>query len=223
MRVLLVEDSVRLSESLHSLFERNGFVADVADTLTMAKTAVENYSYDLVTLDRMLPDGDGLDVIKHCRQVGINTRFLVLSALDQTSEKVKGLELGAEDYIAKPFEPDELIARVKVVVRRPLSVAKREKTYGNLVFEQDTSSYAIDDTPFVPRRYEALILETLMRNPGKVVRRETMENAIYGYDKDIASNSLEAHVCRLRRALEDNHSSVQIKTVRGVGYVLALS
>ena len=221
MKVLLVEDSPKLSESLQTLFRKNGFVADVAGTLQVAKEAVRTYPYDLVMLDRMLPDGDGLDVIKFCREYSVLTRFMVLSALDQTSEKVKGLELGAEDYIAKPFEPEELVARVKVAVRRPISTQKREKTFGSLTWDLDSSNFSIGEQPFVPRRYEALILEVLMQNPGKVVRREALENSVYGYDRDIASNSLEAHISRLRKSLDEEQAGVQIKTVRGVGYVLA--
>ena len=221
MRILIVEDEPDIADSLKRFFVRNGFVADWVETIDLARNALRDFPYDLILIDRMLPDGDGIELIQFCRKNGIETRFLVLSALDQIEEKVKGLDLGADDYVLKPVDFDELLARVRASLRRPISLTSVVKRFGDVSFEESNMNFTVNEETVVFRRAEGLLLAALMRSPGRVVTRASLENALYGFNMEIASNSLEAQMSRLRKSLSAQGSNVQIKTVRGVGYVLS--
>ena len=222
MRILIVEDEEELGANTQRLLFRNNYVADLATSVGMATSALQNSPYDLVILDRMLPDGDGLEVVHFCQEKGIETRYLILSAVDQIEEKVKGLESGADDYVLKPVVKEELLARVRASLRRTINTSKTVIRFGDLAYEQSTMNFLFNDESVVLRRSEGLIMEALMRKPGRVVTRNTLETALYGYDQYVESNSLEAQISRLRKSLANLGSRVTIKTVRGVGYVLAV-
>ena len=226
MRVLLVEDDANLSEAVRRLLRKEGHIVDLADSLRMAKAAITGHPYDVVLLDRMLPDGEGTALIFHAREAGVRTRFLILSALGDIRERVEGLDLGADDYVVKPFEPDELCARIRAVGRRPTGGAPSTVEFGNLRLDRasrDISANVDGDTggrPLVLPRRESTLLQTLLERAGRVVTRESLESAMYGYDDLFQSNTLESHVSRLRKHLAETDAGVAIHTIRGVGYML---
>ena len=226
MRVLLVEDDPNLADAIRRLLQREGHVVDVATTLRMGKAAITSNPYAVVLLDRMLPDGDGTRLIFHARENGVHTRFLILSALGDIDHRVEGLDLGADDYVVKPFEPDELCARIRAVGRRPVPDISRTVAIGNLRMDSATgdlstsSNGAENGTPVVLPRREMTLLQKLMDRAGRVVTREALETAMYGYDDVIQSNTLESHVSRLRKHLVETDTRVAIHTIRGVGYML---
>lgn len=222
MRLLLVEDDIDIAETLVAYLERNGFVVDVADSLAMAQDALETGEIDLILLDRVLPDGDGVSLIAHAKARNRPQRFLLLTALSEIDDRVDALELGADDYLSKPFEPRELLARIRNALRRPINAEREVRSFGPLTMDVEACTFAIAGTPLSLRRTEALVLEALMARPGQLVRRETLESRVYGYDKFVNANSLESQISRLRRNLGEHDPSVRIHAVRGMGYQLVL-
>jgi len=223
MRLLLVEDDGDVAETLTAYLERQGFVVDRADTLAMAQDALLDNEFDLVLLDRLLPDGDGVSLIGYAQAHKRPQRFLLLSALAGIDDKVTGLELGAHDYIAKPFEPRELVARIRVAMRHDLHKTREMRRFGPILHDVEVGGFFVNDAPMSLRRSEALVLATLMMRDGALVRRDTLEMRVYGYDKFVNGNSLESIISRLRKALATKTGAVKILSVRGVGYQLVES
>ncbi|MCJ2185800.1 response regulator transcription factor [Novosphingobium beihaiensis] len=221
MRLLLVEDDADVAETLVAFLERDGFVVDLAPTLEIAQDAITDNAFDLIVLDRLLPDGDGVTLITYAERHKLPQRFLLLTALSDLDERLKGLELGADDYLAKPFEPRELLVRIRNVLRREIKVTSEIRQFGPLSFDVAGSAFFIDGVPLSLRRTEALVLEALMARPGVLVPRETLESRVYGYDKFVNANSLESQISRLRKNLSEKTSRVKIQAIRGVGYQLA--
>ncbi len=220
MKILLVEDDPDLAATMQRLLDRQNYVVDHAGSLQVAKAAVLDNEYAIVLLDRRLPDGDGTELIRYARSKELNTRFLILSALGEIEQRVEGLDLGADDYMVKPFEPDELLARMRAAARRPLPESEKILELGNLRLNCATRNFRISgETVVLPRR-EMVILECLMSGAGRVVTRDVLESAMYGYDEEVQSNTLESHVSRLRKNLASKEAGVAIHTVRGVGYLL---
>lgn len=223
MRILLVEDEPDMAALLRAALAKHDFVTDCAPSIEIAIEAIETVAHDLVILDRQLEDGDGATLIAHIRTHRPHTPIVVLSAKSGTKDRIEGLNLGADDYLAKPFAVDELVARLRAVLRRPSQVETAPLAMGNLTLALDHGEVFIDgDKIDLPRR-EYLVLESLMRRSGRTVRRAVLEEDVYGSDDEIQSNSLEAHISRLRRKLADAGSTVEIHPVRGVGYLLRQS
>jgi DNA-binding response OmpR family regulator len=223
MRLLLVEDDADVAETLTAYLEREGFVVDRADTLAMAQDVLLNEEFDLVLLDRMLPDGDGVDLLSFAEVHKRPQRFLLLSALAGIDDKVTGLELGARDYIAKPFEPRELVARIRAALRGRLDAVREVRRFGPILHDVESGSFFVDDAPMSLRRSEALVLEALMAREGALIQRETLEARVYGYDKIVNANSLESIISRLRKTLATKTDAVKVMSVRGLGYQLVRS
>ena len=220
MKLLLVEDDPDLATTMRRLLERQNHVVDHADSLQIAKVAVVENEYSVVLLDRRLPDGEGTDLIEYARGKGLPLRFLILSALGDLDQRVEGLDLGADDYMVKPFEPDELLARLRAAERRPLPASARILELGNLRLNCETRNFRVSgETVVLPRR-EMMILESLLQAAGRVVTRDRLESAAYGYDEEVQSNTLESHISRLRKNLTGRKAGVAIRTIRGVGYML---
>lgn len=220
MRLLLVEDNPDVAETLVSYLQRQGFVVDVAGTLTAGRHAIRDNSFDLVLLDRMLPDGDGVSLMEFCEQIGKPQRFIVLTAMAGIDDRIAGLEGGANDYVVKPFEPRELLARIRNALRHPLDATSQVRVFGPLRYDIDHGQFFINDQPLVLRRGEALVLEALMARPGMLVQREALELRVYGYDKAVNTNSLESQISRLRGHLARMTDQVRIQSIRGLGYRL---
>lgn len=220
MRLLLIEDDEDIAETLVAYLEKNGFVVDVAPTLAVAKVAVMENSFDLVLLDRMLPDGEGMTMLKFFADKDRPQRVILLTALGDVDDRVRGLEDGALDYIPKPFEPRELLARIRNALRQPISVERTVKTLGPLQYDVESRAFSVNGEQLNLRRTEALVLEALIARPASLVPRESLESKVYGYDKFVSSNSLESQVSRLRKTLSEHTDAIKIQTVRGMGYRL---
>lgn len=170
MRLLLVEDDGDVAETLTAYLERQGFVVDRAETLAVAQDVILDNDFDLVLLDRLLPDGDGVSLIGFAETHKRPQRFLLLSALAGIDDKVTGLELGAHDYIAKPFEPRELVARIRAALRHSLDVRREVRRFGPILHDVEGGGFFVNDAPMSLRRSEALVLAALMVRNGALVR-----------------------------------------------------
>ncbi len=220
MKILLVEDDPNLADVTQRLLRRHNYIVDVAEDLNVARSALRSSEYEIVLLDRLLPDGDGSELIHFAREENYSCKFLVLSALGELQERVEGLDLGADDYMVKPFEPEELLARIRAAERRPVPEIGRVIEVGALRLDCDTRNFEVSGEPFILPRREMVILEQLLHHANRVVGREVLEKAMYGYDEQFESNTLESHMSRLRKSLAARNCRVRIHTVRGVGYML---
>ena len=220
MRILLVEDEVDLAQALASALRQNQAVVDVAGLLREAEEAVLSAPHDVIVLDRGLPDGDGLSLVRFLRHNEIPTAVLVLTAMTDVAERVLSLDGGADDYLAKPFSMDELMARVRALARRPAVRANFTMTLGQLSFDHHMRQAHVGDLNLTLPRRELLVLETLLEHRGRTVLRETMQDRVYGDKDEIQSNALDTHVSRLRSKLDKAGAQVEIHAIRGVGYLI---
>jgi DNA-binding response OmpR family regulator len=220
MRILLVEDEPEMAAALRVALKRHDMVVDHAASLIEAEDFIALDNYDAVLLDRQLPDGDGLSLVTKLRVGGSATPVLVLTARGDTADKVDGLNVGADDYLAKPFAFEELMARLRALLRRPAAVHSQVIRAGDLAFDVGHREATIRGEPLALPRRELLVLEALMRRMGRMVQRETLMEAVFGLDDEIQSNALDTHVSRLRRKLAEAGVGVTINGVRGVGYLL---
>jgi two-component system OmpR family response regulator len=219
MRILLVEDHPELAGAIRDALRRAGFSVDHAGTAEDALASARVADHALVVLDLGLPDGDGLTLLPQLRAGG-QVPVIVLTARDQLADRLKGLDGGADDYIVKPVEMAELIARCRAVLRRPGERSDRVLRVGPLALDTVARSASIDGRPIALGRRELGVLEQLMRSAGRVAARAPLEEAIYTLDDEVTPNALDAAVSRLRRALEAAGSPVPIVTVRGIGWML---
>ncbi|WP_457588086.1 response regulator transcription factor [Ensifer canadensis] len=220
MRLLLVEDEPEMAAALGVALGRFDMILDHAPSLDHAIAAMANQVHDAIILDRQLPDGDGLTLIPRVRALKPGIPVIVLTARGSVDERIKGLDMGADDYLAKPFAVEELLARLRALMRRAPDIAPMTARIGNLVFDFDGREARVDGRVLELPRRELLVLEALVRRQGRTVQRSTLEESVYGYDDEIQSNSLDAHVSRLRRKLLESGSGVEIHGIRGVGYLL---
>ncbi len=220
LRILLIEDEAEFAQALRSALERDRFVVDWVGSLALAAVACRNGVHELVLLDRTLPDGDGLDLIPLLRKAMPGVPVIVLSARGELADRVAGLDDGADDYLVKPFELDELLARMRAVRRRPNELAADEVVVGELVFDMAYGEARVRGVPLDLQRREVSVLTALLRRRGRTILREMLEEAVYGFDDTIQSNTLDSHISRLRRKLSVAGAGVEIHTVRGVGYLL---
>lgn len=220
MKILLVEDEVEFADTLRGALEHERFVVDHVDRLAMAREAVLSGLYDLVLLDRTLPDGDGLSLVPALRAGNPGLPVIVLSARGQIVDRVAGLDEGADDYLIKPFALEELFARIRAVRRRPADLDVEEIRVGALVFDVANDEATVEGVRLELARRELRVLATLVKRRGRTVLRETLEQSVYGFDDEVQSNTLDSHISRLRRKLTEAHAGIEIHAIRGVGYLL---
>lgn len=220
MRLLLVEDESEMAGMITSTLRRHDMVVDVAPSLSIALEAIETTEYDLVILDRHLPDGEGLSFIPALRSKPGGVPILVLSAYGSTQQRIEGLESGADDYLAKPFSMDELVARIRALRRRPAVRSQEALSLGALTYDLASREASVNGVVLALPRRERLVLEALIERSGRSVTRSTLEEAVFGFDDEIASNSLDAHISRLRRKLAEAEAGVEIHAIRGIGYLI---
>jgi DNA-binding response OmpR family regulator len=220
LRLLLVEDNARLSEYIAVALRGHGFAVDIVANGADAESAVMATSFDVVVLDLGLPDIDGLDWLGAMRRRVDQTPVLVLTARDGVQDLVLGLNTGADDYLRKPFEMDELVARIRALLRRPGHALGVELTQGNVTLNTNTRVLVVAGTPVDLGRREFSVLELLLRRADRVVPKAAIEEAIYSYGEEVASNAIEVLIHRVRKRMQDAHASVHIHTLRGTGYML---
>nr|WP_283815605.1 response regulator transcription factor [Bradyrhizobium campsiandrae] len=217
---MLVEDEAEMAAALSSALKRYDMVVDHAPTLADAEEAICADVHVAILLDRQLPDGDGLKLIPKLRARADGVPIIVLTARGELADRIAGLDSGADDYLAKPFAVEELLARLRAVLRRPAGLSPDVIRAGRLVFDLGHREASIDGQPFELPRRELLVLEALIRRMGRTVLRTALEEAVYNFDDEIQSNALDTHISRLRRKLADANAGVEIHGIRGVGYLL---
>lgn len=220
MRLLLIEDEPQMVEALKAAFARHDILVDAVSTIADAEFVSADAVYDAALLDRQLPDGDGLRFVAALRKRGNTLPVIVLTAMGQIPDRVAGLDLGADDYMCKPFDFDELLARLRAVLRRPEALASPVITIGRLSFDPALREVRVNGRPIGLARRELLVLEGLIRRAGRMVPRSILMETIFGLDDEIQSNALDSHISRLRRRLAEADAGVAINVVRGVGYLL---
>jgi len=220
MRLLIVEDEARIAELVRNGLTRAGFTVDTAANAADARAALEVGSYDAAILDLGLPDGDGLDVLAEARRAGQTIPFLLLTARDTVDDRVLGLNAGAADYLIKPFAMDELVARTKALLRRPGLALGVTMEAGNIAFDSVGREVRVAGRPLPLPRRELDVLEHLVRRVGRVVPKAVLEDRLYGQDEELESNAIPVHVSHLRRKLIGAGATLEIHTIRGVGYLL---
>lgn len=220
MRILLIEDEAGMATALRTVLEREGIVVDHVANAADAREAARSGTADLILLDRTLPDGDGLALIPDIRRDNRGVPIIVISARGDVTDRVSGLDTGADDYLPKPFAMEEMLARVRAVRRRPASVSVQRVQLGNLAYDLNNDEATVDGQRLNLPRRELLVLAALMRRRGRTVPRSALEDAVYGFDDEIQSNTLDSHVSRLRKRLSEAGGAVEIHAIRGVGYLL---
>jgi len=214
MRVLLVEDDEMIGESLREALRRQGFAADWVRDGRAADAVLASERFDAVLLDLGLPQRSGLDVLKAARARGDATPVLVLTARDALADKVAGLDAGADDYLVKPFELDELLARLRAVVRRRAGRSSGALEVADLRLDPATHEVTRSGRAVVLSAREFALLQALMERPGAILSRAQLEDRLYGWGEELESNAISVYVHQLRRKLGDD----LLHTVRGVGY-----
>lgn len=222
MRIMIAEDEEKLADALVQIFAKNKMTADAfgngIDALDNALTGI----YDVIVLDIMMPGMNGIEVLRKIRAEGMDTPVLMFTAKDEISDKVKGLDSGADDYLTKPFATEELLARVRALGRRSSAAIVNSDviTCGDLSL--DTAAYELScgRNSLKLGLKEFSIMELLMKNSGRVLSKETLITKIWGYDSDAEYNNVEVYISFLRKKLDFIKSKAAIKTVRGVGYTL---
>jgi len=221
MRILLVEDHARFGGYIKEGLEKADFTVDLFGTAHSADAALSTVKFDAIILDLGLPDMDGIQLLKSWRKQGNKTPVLILTARDDITDKVKGLNSGGDDYMLKPFAMEELVARIRALLRRPEGVLGTVLKAGNLDFDTSGREVRINDEAVKFSRREMAVLEQLMRRYGRVVPKDVLEDKIYGFDQEVSSNSVEVHISRLRKRLSQSAANVSVHTLRGVGYLLS--
>lgn len=221
MRILIIEDEERLSEALVQILTQNKFSSDAALDGEYGLDCALTGIYDVIILDVMLPKMDGFTVLKRIREEGVSTPVLMLTARDEIRDKVKGLDSGADDYLTKPFDTDELMARIRALVRRrPDTVCDDCISFGDLSLNLSTFELSCKGKSIVLGAKELQILELLIRYGDHILSKEELILKVWGYESDAEYNNVEVYISFLRKKLLHLHSSVQIKTIRNAGYHL---
>jgi DNA-binding response OmpR family regulator len=220
LRVLLVEDEPEMAAALTVALKNYDMAVDHVTTLADAEEAAFVNDYGAILLDRQLPDGDGLTLIPKLRVKGAGVPVIVLTARGELADRIAGLDTGADDYLGKPFAVEELLARLRAVLRRPADLPPETMRLGRLSFDLGNREASVAGRPLDLPRRELLVLEALLRRMGRTVTRSSLEEAVYGFDDEIQSNALDTHVSRLRRKLSEAEAEVQIHGIRGIGYLL---
>jgi two-component system OmpR family response regulator len=218
MHFLVVEDDAALADALCLTFRRDGTVVDWASSGTRADRWLEREAFDLVVLDLSLPDLDGLEVLRRLRRRGSGTPVLIVSASQSADEIAAGLDAGADDYLGKPFAANELLARVRALLRRGAALRPTAMPFGQLVYDTALRTASVEGSTLQLSNRETSLLETLLMNIGNVVTKERLMARAFGLEGDANSNTIEVYVHRLRKKIEVG--GIRIATVRGLGYCL---
>lgn len=221
MRLLLVEDNVRLGEATREGLSLEGYAVDLVDNYEDGWAYATTEDYDLIILDRMLPGGkDGLDICAQLRNSGYKVPILMLTARGELDDRVKGLKNGADDYLAKPFELAELLARAEALTRRPHTLRPQKIQVGSLLIDTSAKTVSSHGKPLKLTRREFALLEYLISRQGEVVSKNDLIKHVWNFDADVLPNTVEVFILNLRKKLGSQNTSSIIETVRGFGYRL---
>lgn len=219
MQILLVEDDEQLASGLIKALSHHQFTVNHLGLGLAALTQIQAEPPDIVILDLGLPDIDGLELLKKLRNKAHRLPVLLLTARDSISDKVAGLNLGADDYLTKPFEMDELVARLHVIERRIGTAKESQISAGKVTLNSDSHQVSVDQHPTELSRREYMLLKALMERTGHILSKEQLAKTLYNWDEETGSNTIEVHIHNLRKKLPEGF----IKTVRGIGYTINLS
>lgn len=221
MRILLVEDDLELCRFMGFWFEEKRYLADICQNSQDAFYYLNRQVYNVVILDRMLPGMDGIQILQLMRKQGITTPVIMVTALGTLEDRVDGLDAGADDYLVKPFAPEELFARIRALERRPVKMElNRQLEFGDLVLNLSNRVLSKGEKKVELSKKEMDLLEFLIRNKGQILTRELLLNRVWGLDSAVEEGNLDNYIYFLRRRLKQVGSSVTIRTVRSVGYSL---
>ena len=216
MRILLVEDDRMIAEGVRKALRSDGFAVDWVQDGDAALTALGGETYDLLLLDLGLPKRDGIDVLRTLRARGLALPVLIVTACDAVADRVKGLDAGADDYLVKPFDLDELGARMRALIRRQAGRSESLIRHGALTLDPASHQVTLDGVPVALSAREVALLEALLARPGAVLSKSQLEEKMYGWGEEIGSNTVEVYIHALRKKL----GSDLIRNVRGLGYMV---
>jgi DNA-binding response OmpR family regulator len=220
MKILLVEDDPTLGEAVMLAARQAGFAVDWSHDGVQAENALAGFSYDAMLLDLGLPRREGLEVLRNLRKRGKTLPVMILTARDTVEDRVRGLDAGADDYLLKPFALDELLARLRALLRRAHGLADARIRMGRLEFDSVKRQASVDGAPLVLSAREMEVLEILLNHGGRVTAKEAITDRLTGWGDGVGDNAVEVYIHRLRRKLEG--SDVLIRTLRGLGYMLEI-
>ncbi|MCI7125047.1 MAG: response regulator transcription factor [Agathobaculum sp.] len=220
MRVLVVEDARDMNRLIVKTLTRAGYSVDGCYNGEEALDCLLGAAYDAIILDVMMPRMDGYELLRRLREQGVDTPVLFLTARDTVADRVKGLDLGADDYLIKPFDFDELLARIRAMTRKHTGLRSNLLTLGDLTVDtqRHTAARAGQEIALLPKEFA--ILEYMMRNQGIVLSREQLENQIWNYEYAGSSNNIDVYISKLRKKIDGGHDTRLLHTIRGVGWVL---
>lgn len=222
MRVLLVEDTIRVADAVADVLRKQNMDVDIAYDGETGLSFARSIIYDAIVLDIILPSIDGLLVTKTLRNEGIKTPIILLTAKSLTDDKVLGLNTGADDYLTKPFETSELVARIRAITRRNIGAdSSGNQTLSDLVFSPQTLTVSCGSTSMILNLKAAQVLEILLANQETLVPKDVILHKLWGFDANAAANYVEVQVSILRRVLLELDTKVAIRTVRGIGYIIS--
>jgi DNA-binding response OmpR family regulator len=219
-KILLVDDDRELADVTRQSLKEEGFIADVAHCVAEAQPMLFGFAYDLIILDWQMPDITGIEFLNDIRKRGIQTPVLMLTGMDSFDNKAEGLDTGADDYLTKPFNRKELLARVRALLRRPAKIEFAALRAGNLVVDTASTAVTIDGEPIKLTRQEYLLLEFLMRNKNQVFNQEALVERAWSSLSESSPDTVRVHMSRLRKKLSDDLESCPIRTVHGQGYII---
>lgn len=219
MRLLVIEDNPRLCQAVAESLRAQGFAVDTAGSAAEGLRSWRAADYDAAVLDLMLPDDTGLNALKQMRDRGSMTPVLILTALGAIEDRVRGLDCGADDYLVKPFAMQELIARLRALLRRPGAALGRTLTLGSVKLDTSARVASVADRQIDLTRSELIVLEALLRNQGRVVSKDRLAESLYDFEQERSANSVETQVHRLRKKLNAAGADVSLRTLRGLGYL----
>ena len=214
MRILLIEDEVILLDGIQAGLRLSGNIVDAVDNCADGYAAMSSSTFDAVILDVMLPDGSGLDLLARVRAEGNETPVLLLTALDEIKDRVNGLDRGADDHLGKPFDLEELGARLRAIVRRKAGRTKPNLLHGQIILNPASLEVIVGDKLIHLSRREFAVLASLMERPGTIRSKNFLEEQLYGWQEEVESNAVEVHIHNLRSKIGRD----AIETVRGAGY-----
>ncbi|KZN64402.1 response regulator [Pseudoalteromonas luteoviolacea] len=221
MRILITEDNKQLAQFIQQAILQDGHAADIANCAAQMHSLFDGWQYDALVLDLGLPDTDGIDVIRELRAKNNPVPILILTARGGVEDRIKGLDLGADDYLNKPFAIDELKARLRAILRRPVEYAGNILTRGNIAVDTKSRRVLIDEANISMGKTEVAILEYMIRHASLTVSKEAIYDAIYALGFEVTDNAIQVAMHRIRKKLEQAGASAEIKTIRGIGYILS--